>query len=176
MTNPNSDVSPAAPALASRAERGGTATDARRAWMAVLARASTQELEDALRAMFADAALPKYEWLRAPETGLAMVRGRVGGTGDPFNVGEATVTRATLRLQPLDGCTPLGVAWQLGRDRRRAEYAALIDALLQIPARHDAVQARVIAPLAARQSADRAARNRATAATKVEFFTMVRGD
>ena len=150
--------------------------DSRRAWMAVLARASTQELEGALRATFADTPLPGYEWLRKPEIGLAMIRGRVGGTGDPFNVGETTVTRATLRLLPLDGCTPIGVAWQLGRDKRRAEYAALIDALLQIPARHDAIQARVIAPLASRQSERRGARSQAAAGTKVEFFTMVRGD
>lgn len=183
MTKPTRSVAAAVspPGPPDSAGRGAAARpdlladNARRAWLAVLARASAQELAEALRAVFGTVPLPEYEWLRAPEIGLAMVRARVGGTGDPFNLGEATVTRATLRLHALDGRAPIGVAWQLGRDRRRAEHAALLDALLQVPAHHAAIQARVIEPLAARQSENRAARGRAAAATKVEFFTMVRG-
>jgi len=150
----------------------------RRAWLAVLARAPRADLEAALAHAFDGAAPPPYEWLRAPEIGLAMVRGRIGGTGDPFNLGEATVTRATLRLTVAgcDGAAPVGVACQLGRDKRRAELAALADALLQLPARHAALNAQLIEPLAARIAAEREARRRDAATTRVEFFTMVRGD
>ncbi|WP_028228339.1 phosphonate C-P lyase system protein PhnG [Paraburkholderia ferrariae] len=147
----------------------------RRAWMAVLARAPRAELEAAFAAALAGAAAPAFDWLRPPQTGLAMVRGRIGGTGNAFNLGEATVTRATLRLAGAEGGT-VGVACHLGRDKRRAELAALADALLQQPARHDRLHAQLIAPLAAREAARRAKRRAGTASTKVEFFTMVRGD
>jgi alpha-D-ribose 1-methylphosphonate 5-triphosphate synthase subunit PhnG len=115
-----------------------------------------------------------------------MVRGRVGGSGDAFNLGEATVTRATLRLrgtgagqpgadQP-GADAPVGVACHLGRDRRRAELAALADALLQLPQHHPHLHEQLIEPLAARIEAAREARRQDTADTRVEFFTMVRGD
>ncbi|MFP6561473.1 phosphonate C-P lyase system protein PhnG [Paraburkholderia sp. B3] len=150
----------------------------RRAWMAVLARTPRADLEAALAAALEGAAAPAFDWLRPPQTGLAMVRGRIGGTGNAFNLGEATVTRATLRLRGADGAGSgtVGVACHLGRDKRRAELAALADALLQQPERHASLHAQLIAPLAARAEARRAARRAATASTKVEFFTMVRGD
>jgi alpha-D-ribose 1-methylphosphonate 5-triphosphate synthase subunit PhnG len=150
----------------------------RRAWMAVLAHAPRPDLEAALTAALEGAAVPAFDWLRPPQTGLAMVRGRIGGTGNAFNLGEATVTRATLRLRSQDGASgaTVGVACHLGRDKRRAELAALADALLQQPERHARVHAQLIAPLAARQQAQRATRREDTASTKVEFFTMVRGD
>lgn len=156
------------------------ASDARRAWMAVLARTPRAELEAAFAAALGSERAPAFDWLRPPQTGLAMVRGRVGGTGNAFNLGEATVTRATLRLR-VQGDTggsgaTIGVACHLGRDKRRAELAALADALLQQPERHARLQAQLIEPLAARLAAQRAARRDAAASTKVEFFTMVRGD
>ncbi|WP_395063959.1 phosphonate C-P lyase system protein PhnG [Paraburkholderia silvatlantica] len=155
----------------------------RRAWMAVLAHTPRAELEAALSVALAGAPEPAFDWLRPPQTGLAMVRGRIGGTGDAFNLGEATVTRATLRLRASgaeggDAGQPglVGIACHLGRDKRRAELAALADALLQLPARHDALHARLIEPLAARLAAQRDARRADAASTRVEFFTMVRGD
>jgi alpha-D-ribose 1-methylphosphonate 5-triphosphate synthase subunit PhnG len=144
--------------------------------MAVLARTPRAELETALQHALHGAPLPKYDWLRAPETGLAMVRGRVGGTGDAFNLGEATVTRATLRLREPATAAPVGVACHLGRDRRRAELAAIADALLQLPQHTEQLHAQLIEPLAARIAAAREARRQDTADTRVEFFTMVRGD
>jgi alpha-D-ribose 1-methylphosphonate 5-triphosphate synthase subunit PhnG len=150
---------------------------ARRAWLAVLARVPRDALADALGRVLAGGAPPPYDWLRPPETGLAMVRGRIGGTGDAFNLGEATVTRATLRLRASeDGAATVGVACHLGRDKRRAELAALADALLQQPDRHARAHAELIEPFRARQAAERAARADETATTRVEFFTMVRGD
>jgi alpha-D-ribose 1-methylphosphonate 5-triphosphate synthase subunit PhnG len=145
--------------------------------MAVLARTPRADLEAALDCALRDIPTPKYDWLRPPEIGLAMVRGRVGGSGDPFNLGEATVTRATLRLRtPGDAGAAVGVACHLGRDRRRAELAALADALLQMPEHHAVLHKQLIEPFAAQQATQRAGRQQDAAATRVEFFTMVRGD
>ena len=153
---------------------------ARRAWMAVMARASRADLEAALNRAMEGTAWPTFDWLRAPEIGLAMVRGRVGGTGDAFNMGEATVTRATLRLRHADNSAnesaTIGVACHLGRDRRRAELAALADALLQTPQHHARLHEQVVTPLAEQLETRRAQRQQDASSTRVEFFTMVRGD
>ena len=148
----------------------------RRAWMAVLAHTPRAELEAALSQVLEGVSPPEFDWLRPPETGLAMVRGRIGGSGDAFNLGEATVTRATLRLRNAAGAAPVGVACHLGRDRRRAELAAFADALLQLPEQHARLHDQLIEPLAAQLAAQRAARQHDAASTRVEFFTMVRGD
>jgi alpha-D-ribose 1-methylphosphonate 5-triphosphate synthase subunit PhnG len=136
--------------------------------MGVLARATHAELEAAWNGL---AEWPRYEVLRQPEMGLVMVRGRAGGTGNPFNFGEMTVTRCAVRLD--DGTT--GHCYAAGRDGRKAELAAVFDALLQTDERMR-VETGVIAPIARRIEADRALISRKAAATKVEFFTMVRGD
>lgn len=144
-------------------------TVARRRWMGVLALAGRAELEAHWEQV---APKPDYAWLRQPETGLVMVRGRAGGTGARFNLGEMTVTRCTLRLA--EGA--VGTAYVAGRDRRHAELAALFDALLQLPGRREALDRTVIAPLAEAQAARQAERGRKANATRVEFFTLVRGD
>jgi alpha-D-ribose 1-methylphosphonate 5-triphosphate synthase subunit PhnG len=136
----------------------------RQRWMAVLARASATELEALLEAV----PLPAFVVLRGPEAGLVMLRGRAGGEGARFNMGELTVTRCTVRTA--DG--QVGHAYVAGRDARQAELAARLDAALQDPVLHDPVQAAVIAPLAAAQAAARAATARKAAATRVQFFTM----
>jgi alpha-D-ribose 1-methylphosphonate 5-triphosphate synthase subunit PhnG len=148
---------------------------ARREWMAVLARTPRQDLQAALNAALEGSPLPEFDWLRAPDIGLAMVRGRVGGTGDAFNLGEITVTRATLRLRMDDGSAPVGIAVHTGRDKERAKLAALADALMQVPALQAHLRERLIAPLALRIAQHRAGKKAQAAATKVEFFTMVRG-
>src|SRR5215510_7437373 len=102
-------------------------TDARRRWMSVLAQARPEELESRWREVTA----PPHRLLRRPETGLVMVRGRAGGTGARFNVGEVTVTRCAVELEG----GAVGVAYVRGRDHRHAELAALLDALLQDPDR-----------------------------------------
>ncbi|HWT10264.1 MAG TPA: phosphonate C-P lyase system protein PhnG [Roseomonas sp.] len=136
----------------------------RRHWMAVLARAGAAEIADLLQPL---PALPPHEPLRAPETGLVMVRGRAGGDGAPFNLGEMTVTRCAVRLGDA-----VGHAYVAGRDKRQAELAALVDAALQDPARHDALMDGVITPLARRQQAARDAEARRAAATRVDFLAM----
>ena len=142
---------------------------ARQAWLAVLARATLSELEG----MASSAGeLPPLTLVRPPEIGMVMLRGRVGGTGNPFNLGEASVVRCAVRL----GDGPLGVAYALGRDKRRAELAALFDAMLQDPRYGDELQRSFIAPLTLAQAQARLRRQRDVAGSKVEFFTMVRGE
>jgi alpha-D-ribose 1-methylphosphonate 5-triphosphate synthase subunit PhnG len=101
-----------------------------------------------------------------------MARGRAGGTGQRFNLGEITVTRCA--VQSADGL--IGHGYVAGRDRRKAELVASFDALLQAPGRRPMLLERVVEPLAAVQAEARAATARKAAATRVEFFTMVRGD
>lgn len=141
----------------------------RRRWMGVLARAERGELEQAWAGL---PERPTHRFMRAPEIGLVMVQARAGGSGDPFNLGEMTVTRCALRLDS----GAVGFGYVQGRDRRRAELAAAFDALLQTPDRREGVLSDVIGKLAAAQAERRALRSRKAAATKVEFFTMVRGD
>ena len=144
-------------------------TTARRGWMSVLALASTEELEHAWRRV---APRPAHRLLRPPEIGLAMVRARAGGTGARFNLGEITVTRCSVELP--DGT--VGHAYVGGRRRRHAELAAVLDALLQQPGRCRKLEAELIAPLARAQAERRRAVVARSAPTRVEFFTMVRGD
>jgi alpha-D-ribose 1-methylphosphonate 5-triphosphate synthase subunit PhnG len=145
------------------------ATAARRRWMSVFALATTAELEAGWVALGEP---PRYTWLRRPETGLVMVRGRAGGTGARFNLGEMTVTRCTVQLD--DGT--LGHAWVGGRDRRHAELSAVFDALLQNSGRTAALDEALVEPLARAQAAHRTRARERAAASRVEFSTMVRGE
>ncbi|WP_407496195.1 phosphonate C-P lyase system protein PhnG [Pseudooceanicola sp. MF1-13] len=140
----------------------------RKAWMGLLARSDAADV----LALWDQADLATdHQWLRAPEVGGVMVRGRAGATGAAFNLGEMTVTRCALKLA--DG--RVGHAMVQGRDKRKAEVAALCDALMQ-GAEADAVRDAILTPLADMAQARRAARAARAAATKVDFFTMVRGE
>ena len=141
-----------------------------RKWaMGVLARAD----DEALSALWnAWPSKPGYTWLRKPESGLVMVRGRMGGEGAAFNLGEMTVTRCALRLE--DGTQ--GHACVQGRSAAKAEVSALVDALHQRPGDQEAVRQEILLPLEQSQAAARETAAAETAASRVEFFTMVRGD
>lgn len=115
---------------------------------------------------------PEFDWLRPPEIGSVMLRGRTGGTGAPFNLGEMTVTRCALQLR---GSAVVGHGYVQGRDKARAERAALIDALMQTDAAAR-VRETVLVPLEQARKDARTARAARAAATKVEFFTMARGE
>lgn len=141
----------------------------RRAAMHVLANAQGGNLARLL----AEAGIETdAQLLRGPETGLVTVRGRIGGGGAPFNVGEATVTRASVRLPTGE----VGHAYALGRDGNKVRLAAIVDALLQRPADAGLVETKILAPLQAIQEAEAGLRRAETAATRVDFFTMVRGE
>jgi len=137
----------------------------RRRWMSILARASAEAMESCIHA---SVPLPDYIRLRGPETGLVMTRGRTGGGGAPFNLGEMTVTRCSVR----SAGGQIGHAYVAGREARRAELAARLDAGLQDPLLREALQRDVIEPLAQAQQAAREKVARRAAATRVEFFTM----
>lgn len=139
-------------------------TTPRQHWLAMLARASRAEIAALLGEP------PAHDVLKAPETGTVMVEGRAGGAGRRFNLGEATVTRCVVRI---DGGT-MGFSYALGRDAGKARLAAILDARLQGEA-EDGPLHRGIAELAVRQAAARELASRKAAATKVDFFTMVRG-
>jgi alpha-D-ribose 1-methylphosphonate 5-triphosphate synthase subunit PhnG len=144
----------------------------RQRWMAVLAKASTRDLEDAWTRLPDQ---PDYETLRGPETGLVMVRGRIGGAGNAFNLGEMTMTRCAVRLQRGASGDPIvGFGFVAGRDPRHAELAAVFDALLQADSSRDRVQVQVIGTLQAAQRARKSEAAARAAATRVDFFTMVR--
>ncbi len=140
-------------------------------WMAVLAKAPLALLESAL----ASHSVAAPQWLRAPETGLLMVQGRAGATGERFNLGEVTVTRCALRLSPSASlAAQVGVAYILGRSHRHAHLAAAADALLQDPAQHEALQASLLEPVRQHLALQRAVRHSRAQSTKVEFFTVAR--
>jgi alpha-D-ribose 1-methylphosphonate 5-triphosphate synthase subunit PhnG len=136
--------------------------------MTVLAHSDAAEIARCLEAV----ALPPHEELRDPEHGLVMVRGRIGGDGAPFNLGEATVSRAAVRLSTGE----VGFGYTLGRDRQKAKMIAICDALVQSHDHAGTVEAKVLAPLRAAMIAERNQSAAETAATRVNFYTMVRGE
>jgi len=140
----------------------------RKAAMAVLAHSDAAEISGRLAAL----AVPEHQDLREGEDGLVMLRGRIGGDGAPFNLGEATVSRAAVRLATGE----IGFGYTLGRDRAKARMIALCDAMVQSEQFADAVEVRVIAPLQAAMVAKRNRKAAETAATRVDFYTLVRGE
>ena len=143
-------------------------TEQRQNWLSVLARSD----RDAIESLTADQTLPEVEMLRPPEIGLVMVRGRAGGNGQRFNLGEMPVTRCSVR----SAGGHVGHGYVQGRDRAHAELVATLDAALQDPARRGLLAASVIRPLAAVLAEKQAMIEAKAAATKVDFFTMVRGE
>jgi alpha-D-ribose 1-methylphosphonate 5-triphosphate synthase subunit PhnG len=147
-------------------EGGGQAR--RKAVMAVLAHSATADIEGRLGTI----ALPAHEDLRDPENGLVMVRGRVGGDGALFNLGEATVSRAAVRLSTGE----VGFGYALGRHREKARLIALCDAMVQSDEFAAAIEAQVVAPLRAAMIEKRNRKAAEAAATRVDFYTLVRGE
>lgn len=140
----------------------------RQGWISTLAKADPAQLLDAWGGVRSDDR-PAYHMLRPPEIGLVMVRGRAGGVGDRFNLGEMTVTRCAVRLA--SGET--GVSYRSGRDKQAAEVAAVLDGMLQRDESR-AAAAVIVQRLQEAQAAQRAEQARRSGATKVQFFTMTR--
>jgi alpha-D-ribose 1-methylphosphonate 5-triphosphate synthase subunit PhnG len=140
----------------------------RRAAMAVLAHSDAAEIARRLEKI----TVPAYENLREGENGLVMVRGRIGGDGAPFNLGEATLSRAAVRLSTGE----VGFGYTLGRDRQKARMIALCDAMVQSDEFADVVESTVLAPLRVAMIAARSQKAAETAATRVDFYTLVRGE
>lgn len=143
----------------------------RQHWLAVLARAPLDFLEQHVGAL----AHGDHQWLRPVETGLVMVRARAGGTGQRFNMGEATVTRCVIRPDAArTGSHQVGVGYVLGCSHRQAVLVALADALLQEDTLYAQWHMRLIAPLEAMLAAQTAQHAAQTQSTRVEFFTVAR--
>ena len=141
---------------------------ARKAWLGLLAKSPAA---DVARLWASHGATPDHTVLRTPEIGGVMVRGRAGAVGAPFNLGEMSVTRASVKL----ACGAVGHGYVQGRSKDHALQTALIDALMQTD-QAEAVDAAILKPLRDAYAARRDGRAAKAAATKVDFFTMVRGE
>lgn len=140
-------------------------------WMSLLSRAPLGLMETALDSFFQE----PVQWLRKPETGLMMVQGRAGATGERFNLGEVTVTRCALRLSSdHKNAAPVGVAYVLGRSHRQAQLAAMADALLQDPVHHQSLLSGLLVSVRQQLQQTSADRYSRAQSTKVEFFTVAR--
>jgi alpha-D-ribose 1-methylphosphonate 5-triphosphate synthase subunit PhnG len=140
----------------------------RQEWMRVLALAEW----DDLKVVAADLPVTEHTIKRAPETGLVMLRGRIGGSGAAFNLGETTVTRCSVKLtEAIEGH-----AYVMGRNSEHARVAAICDGLLQLKQHREAIDRNVIQPLRQKLDAKKLMAAQKAAATKVDFFTLVRGD
>ena len=166
-----------APASTAPAASGATAPtlsaadQARRARLSALAGVAPGRLADLWRLWLDGAAEPAHRILRPAEIGTVMVRGRAGGTGAPFNLGEMSVARCSVRLDS----GAVGHGHVQGRDREAARIAALIDALCEA-GQAASLQAAIVDPLRAEAEARRQDRAAKAEATKVQFFTLVRGE
>jgi alpha-D-ribose 1-methylphosphonate 5-triphosphate synthase subunit PhnG len=156
--------------LPDQAAGGDVAT--RQRWMRTLATAEP----DALEAAWQDwEPKPAVQAIRGPEAGLVMVRARIGGGGPRFNLGEATVTRATVHLhgEPLADGT-VGTCYALGTDLEHARLAAIFDGLLADTGLRERVLAEVIAPLEQAQAERDRIRRAEARSTLVDFFSVAR--
>jgi len=149
--------------------KNGYTEKQRQQWMSILAKSSSQELEDAWQGM---SERPEYRHLHKPETGSIMVRGRAGGSGIRFNLGEMTATRCTIQI--VKG--HVGSAYVMGRDHRHAELAAIFDALLQDALHYPEIFNSIVSRLKISCDKRKDEISKKSAATKVDFFTMVRGE
>jgi alpha-D-ribose 1-methylphosphonate 5-triphosphate synthase subunit PhnG len=140
----------------------------RRDAMSVLAHSATERIAACLDSL----EIPTHEAIRQPENGLVMIRGRIGGDGAPFNLGEASVSRAAVRLASGE----VGFGYVLGRDGEKARLIALCDALIQVDSFRADLENAVIAPLRKQQADARVRQDAETAATRVDFYTLVRGE
>ncbi|MBN2232284.1 MAG: phosphonate C-P lyase system protein PhnG [Deltaproteobacteria bacterium] len=139
-------------------------------WIKLLARAGVADLEGVIDDIPVEV---RYTFLKPPETGLLMAQGRTGGDGAPFNLGEVPVTRCVVAIE---GSGTRGFACVLGRAPRKAELAAVIDALMQHPLHHNRLRDGFFDDCRRRLAAREQEARTAAAATRVDFFTMVRGD
>jgi len=145
-----------------------TDTAQRQHWISMLAQALPEELECAWEAVEEK---PAYRWLRPAESGLAMVRARAGGTGQRFNLGETTMTRASILMGEI-----AGHGYLIGRNKRHAELAAVFDALLQQDQYQQGLLNSLIQPIKERLLTGKRQQAEQVDKTRVEFFTMVRGE
>lgn len=160
--------------LSSSGKAHETPPNLRQRAISAFALAPANRLRSAFAALATDATqnVPEAMPVRGPEIGLVMLRGRAGGGGAPFNLGEASVCRATVRL----GTGEVGHAMILGRDPEKTRLAAHLDALWQHADWQERIESEIVAPLLAADAEDAAELASETEATRVDFFTVARGE
>ena len=142
--------------------------ESRKQWLSYLATAD----EDYLILLWDNLNMKiEYNWLREPEIGSIMVQGKAGATGDNFNVGEVTITRCSLNLDK----KIQGHGYVQGRSKNKSKIAALCDALMQTN-KKEIIRRNILDKLAKYKAKKRDEILSKTEATKVDFFTMVRGE
>ncbi len=150
----------------------------RQRWMRAFALSDTKTLEEALRNI---SPLPHYSYLRKPESGMIMLEGKAGSTGQRFNLGEMLVTRCAIALS-IEGETEKspakyeGHAYVMGNNPRHAAMAAVLDALMQDPKFTDHLEESLVSVIVEKHNKKQEAKAATTAASKVDFLTMVRGE
>ena len=140
----------------------------RKSWMSLLATSSQSDL---LNLWEQKKIKVNYVWLRTPEIGSIMAQGRMGVTGDKFNIGEVTITRCSLKLN----CGTIGHSYVQGRSKKKAEISALCDALMQTKMSKE-INKNIIIPLEKIKKDNKHKILSKAEATKVDFFTLVRGE
>jgi alpha-D-ribose 1-methylphosphonate 5-triphosphate synthase subunit PhnG len=140
----------------------------RKSWMSLLATSSQSDL---LNLWEQKKIKVNYVWLRTPEIGSIMAQGRMGVTGDKFNIGEVTITRCSLKLN----CGTIGHSYVQGRSKKKAEISALCDALMQTKMSKE-INKNIIIPLEKIKKDNKRKILSKAEATKVDFFTLVRGE
>ncbi len=150
-------------------ETNSSKPQSRQRWIGLLAKAELAELESTWENL---PHKPSFEFLRQAETGLVMIQGRAGGSGHAFNMGEMTVTRCSIKLN--DGF--IGHGYVSGRDKRHAEFAALFDALMQNESISEQLEQGLLTEIESRILLHKRDVATKTASTKVDFFTLTRGE
>jgi alpha-D-ribose 1-methylphosphonate 5-triphosphate synthase subunit PhnG len=140
----------------------------RESWIGLLGSADPADLEAGLEGLEGS----EYARITGPETGMLMVQAKADGSGSRFNLGEMTVSKCILEVQGKF----MGSGWVMGSDLRHAELAALFDGLLQDPAHHDHLMTTLIPRLEEKERIRRERLLKDVSDTKVEFFTLKRGE
>ena len=141
----------------------------RQQWLSVLSRSTLESIQKLWQALMVE---PEYQLLKAPESGMVMVKAKAGGSGQAFNMGEMTVTRTVVQLSTGE----IGYGYTQGRDKKKSELIAVIDACIQLGDWGERILQNIIRPLEEQLTLHYQQRQNETDASKVNFFTMVRGE
>ena len=141
--------------------------ETRQAWLRLFALSSDQELENIVRISGLES---RCSVIAEPEVGIVTVRSRISGNGAKFNIGDACVTKCEVLLDQ----QTKGYATVLGGRARRAKLVAILDAAMAAQIGEPLFT--MVQQLAEAQVLRVAHRRFKAAETKVDFFTMVRGD
>lgn len=137
--------------------------------LSVLAKAPFSNMLEYWKGISVDAT---FNFLKKPEVGMAMVRAQAGGGGENFNMGEMTITRCVVRLDSAE----IGYGIVVGRSKQKSELVALIDACWQKKSLKEIIEDKIIKPLYHIQVCKEKNISDNTESSKVNFFTMVRGE